>query len=208
MMKKTECPVTTLFLDVGGVLLTNGWDRNARARAAELFELESDEVAERHHLTYDTYEAGKLTLDAYLDRTVFYRERSFTREDFKKFMFEQSRPYPETIDLMRDLKARHGLRVGVVSNEGRELTVHRIATFELGDFVDFFISSCFVHCRKPDEDIYRMALDIAQVEPGEVAYVDDRPLFVQVARSLGIRGIIHRDTASTRGALADLGLSL
>jgi putative hydrolase of the HAD superfamily len=123
-------------------------------------------------------------------------------------MFAQSQPYPEMIQLIRSLKARHALKVAVVSNEGRELTVYRIQKFRLAEFVDFFISSCFVHFRKPDADIYRMALDIAQVSPENVAYIEDRALFVEVARGLGIRGIHHRSYESTRAALAALGLSL
>ncbi len=204
-----ECTrVTTLFLDIGNVLLTNGWDRRMRLRAAERFLLDHDEMNERHHLTFDTYEEGKLSLDEYLERVIFYEPRPFSREDFKDFMFSQSQPFPDMIDLIRRLKARYHLKVAVVSNEGRELTEYRIAKFRLADFIDFFISSCFVHYRKPDADIYRIALDIAQVAADCVAYVEDRPMFVDVARGLGIRGIVHRGFESTRDALAAMGLVL
>jgi putative hydrolase of the HAD superfamily len=204
-----ECKrVTTLFLDIGNVILTNGWDRIMRMNAAEHFSLDCDEMNERHHLTFDTYEEGKLSLDEYLDRVVFYETRSFTREDFKDFMYTQSRPFPEMINLICRLKARYHLKVAVVSNEGRELTEYRIAKFRLADFIDFFISSCFVHYRKPDADIYRIALDIAQVAPDCVAYVEDRPMFVDVAQGLGIRGIVHKTFESTRAALAAMGLVL
>jgi putative hydrolase of the HAD superfamily len=199
-------PITTLFVDIGGVLLTNGWDRAARQRAAGAFELDFDEMNERHHLTFDTYEVGKLSLDEYLDRVVFCRARSFSREAFKTFMFAQSEPYPEMIKLVRDLKARYALKVAAVSNEGRELTVHRIQKFGLGAFIDFFIASCFVHYRKPDADIYCIALDIAQAQPVQVAYVDDRAMFVEVAGSLGIRGIHHTGYETTQAALKAMGL--
>ncbi len=96
--------VTTLFLDIGGVLLTNGWDHNIRLHAAEKFGLNDHEMNERHHLTFDTYEAGKLSLDEYLNRIVFYQKRSFSREDFKKFMYDQSKAFPEMIELIRGLK--------------------------------------------------------------------------------------------------------
>jgi putative hydrolase of the HAD superfamily len=200
--------LTTLFLDIGGVLLTNGWDRNARQRAAQAFQLDIEEMNERHHLTFDTYEEGKLSLREYLDRVVFYRERPFSRDEFRSFMFAQSTPYPEMIKLVRDLKAERGLKIAAVSNEGRELTVYRIEKFGLGEFIDFFIASCFVHFRKPDEDIYRMALDVAQVPPAQVAYIEDRPMFVGVARQLGIHGIQHTDYQSTRQALEAYGLAL
>ena len=200
-------PITTLFLDIGGVLLTNGWDHNIRTRAAEKFSLDYDEMNERHHLTFDTYEEGKLSLDEYLNRVVFYEERSFSRDDFKTFMYAQSQPFPEMIELMRGLKNQYGLEVAAVSNEGRELTVYRVQQFKLSTFIDFFVSSCFVHYRKPDADMYRIALDIAQVRPEQVVYIDDRTMFVEVAQGLGIQGIIHRGYESTQKTLETLGLS-
>jgi putative hydrolase of the HAD superfamily len=201
-------PITTIFTDVGGVLLTNGWDRTARRMAAQKFNLDYDEMNERHHLTFDTYEAGKLSLDEYLNRVIFYQSQPFSREEFKTFLFAQSQPYPEMIDLIRNLKKRHGLKVAVLSNEGRELTAHRVQQFNLAEFVDFFIVSCFVHFRKPDADIYHIALDIAQVPPEQVVYIEDRAMFVEVARSHGLQGIHHTSYEATRTALAKLGLSL
>jgi len=200
-------PTTALFVDIGGVLLTNGWDRSMRKRAAETFGLDSGEMDERHHLTFDTFEEGKLSLEEYLNRVVFYQQRPFSREEFRSFMFAQSQPYPEMMELIRSLKRRYGLKVAVISNEGRELTVYRIHKFRLVEFVDFFVSSCFVHFRKPDADIYRIALDIAQVSPAELVYIDDRGMFVEVAQGLGIRGIHHVSYESTRNALAELGLT-
>jgi putative hydrolase of the HAD superfamily len=200
--------ITTLFLDIGGVLLTNGWDHTTRIRAAVEFGLDYDEMNERHHLTFDTYEAGKLSLDEYLNRVVFYQAQSFSRDKFKAFMYAQSRPFPQMIDLVRNLKTQHGLQIAAVSNEGRELTVYRVQHFKLGDFIDFFVSSCFVHYRKPDADIYRIALDIAQARPEQVLYIDDRPMFVEVAQGLGIRGILHKDYETTWKALEAIGLPL
>ena len=198
--------IRALFLDIGGVLLTDGWNHESRRLAAEKFRLDLNEMEERHHLTFDTYEVGKLTLEEYLNRVVFYKKRSFTPADFRKFMFEQSKPLPEMINFVCRLKKRHQLKVAVVSNEGRELTLHRIRAFHLDEFVDFFISSCFVHFRKPDSDIYHLALDVAQVPPDQVVYIEDRPLFVQVAVRLGIHGIHHTDYPSTRDRLVELGL--
>jgi putative hydrolase of the HAD superfamily len=205
-MKKANA-ITCLFLDIGGVLLTDGWNHEARVAAAERFDLDLKEMEDRHHLTFDTYEVGKLTLDEYLKRTVFYRKRSFTPADFRKFMFSRTKPFPEMVALVRRLKARYHLKIAVVSNEGRELNLHRIQKFKLAEFVDFFISSCFVHFRKPDADIYHLALDVAQVPERQVLYIEDRPLFVQVASSLGIRGIRHKDYESTRVALKEFGLN-
>jgi putative hydrolase of the HAD superfamily len=203
-----DSSISTLFLDIGGVLLTNGWDHNMRQKAAETFELDYSEMNERHHLTFDTYEEGKLSLYEYLQRVIFYEERPFSLEEFKAFMFEQSQPHQGMVDLVCNLKQRYRLKIAAVSNEGRELTVYRIDKFDLGSFIDFYISSCFVHYRKPDEDIYRIALDIAQVPPERVVYIEDRPMFVEVAEGLGIQGIVHRDLESTQAALKGFGLEL
>lgn len=205
MKRSTE--ITTLFLDIGGVLLSDGWGHLARKRAAKHFKLEWAEMEDRHRLNFETYEEGKLTLEEYLDRVVFYRKRPFTRVQFRRFMFEQSKPYPEMIELVAQLKARHGLKVAVVSNEGRELNAHRIGTFKLDRVVDSFISSCFVHVRKPDADIYRFALDIAQTPVRQIVYIENTPMFVEVAEGLGIRSLLHTDYKSTCENLASLGLS-
>jgi putative hydrolase of the HAD superfamily len=201
-------PITTLFLDIGGVLLTNGWDHNIRRHAAEKFNLDFEEMNERHHLTFDTYEEGKLSIDDYLKRVVFYQDRPFSRDEFRDFMYAQSKPFPDAIELMRSLKNQYGLQIAAISNEGRELTMYRVHEFKLGTFIDFFVSSCFVHYRKPDEDIYRIALDIAQVRPEKVVYIDDRAMFVEVARGLGINGIIHTSNLATRRSLEGFGLHL
>ena len=205
MMQKAPA-ITSVFLDVGGVLLTNGWDRLARQRAAKNFKLDPAEMEDRHHLTFDTYESGKLTLQEYLGRVVFYQKRPFTQAQFWRFMRAQSKPYPETIDLFVQLKVRHGLKIAVVSNEARELNAYRIRKFQLDRFVDTFVSSCFVHLRKPDADIFRLALDIVAVPARQVAYIENTPMFVQVAEGLGIRSILHTDYKSTCAKLASLGL--
>ena len=206
MKKKTA--ITCLFLDIGGVLLTDGFDHNARRRAAANFKFDLAEMEERHHLTFDPYEEGKLTLEEYLTRVVFYQKRSFTRAQFRRFLFAQSKPYPEMIDLMGKLKAKYGLKIVVVSNEARELNAYRIGKFKLGGFVDAFISSCYVHLRKPDADIFRLALDVAQVSARHGLFIDNTPMFVQIAEGLGIRSILHTDYQSTRAKLAARGLRI
>ena len=200
--------ITHLFTDLGGVLLTNGWDRGLRKAVAAQFEIDPDEMDERHHLTYDTYEAGKISLSVYLQRVVFWKARNFTEDQVVDFMLSQARAFPEMIELYRRLKAKHGFRIVVVSNEGRELTADRIRRFKLKEFVDIFVVSSYVHFRKPDEDIFRLALDVAQADPAEVVYVDDRPMFAEVAGRLGMREIWHRDLERTRAAFEALGLTL
>jgi HAD superfamily hydrolase (TIGR01509 family) len=163
-------------------------------------------MEDRHHLTFDTYEEGKLTLEDYLDRVVFYQKRPFTPAQFRRFMFAQSKPYPEMIKLVRKLKVRHSLKIAVVSNEARELNEYRIRKFKLDEFVDFFISSCFVHIRKPDADIIQLALDTSQAPARQIVYIENTPMFVQIAEGLGIRSILHTDYKSTCAKLASFGL--
>jgi putative hydrolase of the HAD superfamily len=203
---KSTSAISVLFLDIGGLLLTNGWDRGMRRRAADEFGLDFDEMNERHNLTFDTYERGLLTLDEYLRRVVFYQKRAFTLEQFKAYMFSQSQPLHGNIEMFRKIADAHGLKVAAISNEGRELATHRIREFHLTEFIDIFILSSFVRFRKPDEDIYRLALDIAQVSPEHAVYIDDRLLFVEVARSLGIHSIYHEKLDRTLETLEQIGL--
>jgi len=190
---------TCLFLDIGGVLLSNGWDLPARQRAVAHFRLDPAELEERHHLASGAYEEGRIGLADYLDWTVFHRERDFTRA--------QSTPNTPMLELVRRLKLRHGLKLVVVSNEGRELNAHRIRAFQLDRLVDTFVSSCFVHLRKPGPEIFRLALDLAQTPAEATIYIENTPLFAQIARGLGIRSILHADPLSTRTELAQFGLT-
>ncbi len=207
-MSTPETSIQALFIDLGGVMLTNGWDSDTRRAAALHFGFDQAEMDSRHRMTFDTYEIGKLTLDEYLSRAVFFQLRSFTPEEFTAWILEQSKAYPEMLQLVRALKAKYRLKVFVVSNEGRELTEFRIRKFALGDFVDAFVSSCFVGLRKPDNDIYRMALDMVQIAPNRIAYLDDRQLFIEVAAKFGIEAIHHIDYSTTVAQLAHLGLEL
>lgn len=204
---KAGRPLKALLVDIGDVLLSDGWGHFARMRAAEKFRLDLADLNDRHHLTFETYEEGRLTLEQYLDLVVFHRERPFTRSQFQDFMCEQSTPFPDMIALVTNLKARHGLKVAVVSNEGRELNAYRIRKFKLDAFVDAFVSSCFVHMRKPDAGMFRLALDIVQTPARQTVFIDNTPMFVEVAEGLGIRSILHTDFESTRARLASLGLS-
>lgn len=197
-----------IFTDIGGVLLTNGWDHSTRLQAARVFGLDYSEINERHHLTFDTYEEGKLSLKEYLQRVIFYEPRSFSMPEFRDYMFEQSKAYPEMFQLISELKSVYSLKIVAISNEGRELTDHRIQKFRLDKLIDLFISSCFVHFRKPDLDIYRIAMDIAQAKAKDAIYIEDRPMFADIASEMGIQSIVHTSVGETRQELAKLGLSV
>jgi putative hydrolase of the HAD superfamily len=200
--------VKYLFVDIGGVLLSDGWAHKSRKLAAKTFNLNFEELEKRHNQAFDTYELDKLTMEDYLRHVVFYEKRPFTPAQFRKFMFGQSKPYPQMIELIQQLKIKHGLKIIVLSNEARELNAYRIRKFKLDGFVDFFISSCFVHLRKPDTDIFRLALDTSQAPPRQVVYIENTPMFVRIAEGLGIRSIYHTDYKSTCEKLYALRLKI
>lgn len=172
-----------LFVDINGVLLSNGWDHVARRRTAKHFGVPSPEIEERHHLMFGSYEVVKNTLDAYLDQVIFHHKRPFTRAHFRRYMFAQSRPFLEMLDLIARLKAKYCLKVVEVSNEGNELNAHQIRMFNLTNLIDCFVSSCFIGIRKPDAEIFRIALDLAQVLPHQMVFIENTAMFVEIAES-------------------------
>jgi len=200
--------ITTLFLDIGGVLLTPGWDRVVRKKAAAYFKLDYDAMDDRHHITVETFEIGKITLDEYLKRVVFCDKQDFTPTDFRDFMFAQSLPFAKMISLITKLKEEHRLKIVVVSNESRELNAYRIKKFGLDKLADCFISSSFVRLRKPDTDIFKLALDLSQVAAKQIVYIDDQIMFVQLAEGFGINTIHHTDYESTITKLESFGLRI
>jgi putative hydrolase of the HAD superfamily len=206
-MKCSEM-VKALFMDIGGVLLTNGWDHHARRRAAKHLKLPWTEMEERHALNFETHEEGRTTFEAYPSRVVSYQKRAFTRDQFRSFMCAQSKPYLEMITLVARLKAKNGLKITVVSNESRELNAYRVRKFKLNGFADSFISSCFVQLRKPDVEIFRVGLDIAQAPARRVVHIENTPMFVQIAEGLGIRSILRTDYRTTCAKLSALGLNI
>ena len=199
--------ISCLFLDIGGVLLSDGWDLDFRQRAVEHFHLDANEMEERHNLMFITYEEGRITLNEYLDRVVFYKKRDFTHKEFNNFMCSLSTPDLEMIAFIKKIKWQYGLKIIAVSNEVRELNTYRINTFKLKEIFDFFVSSCYVHLRKPDAAIFHLALDGAQVPIGEIVFIDDVQMFVDVAKDIGITSIHHTDYLSSSQALANLGLT-
>ncbi len=210
MQQKTpdmkENKITTLFLDIGGVLLSNGWGHESRRAAAEFFHLDYDELQARHKLLMGIYEEGKLSISAYLDQVIFYEERPFSADEFQAFMFGCTTPHEDMIALIRQLKMKYHLKIGVVNNEAKELNEYRIRKFKFNEFVDFYISSCYVHMRKPDPDMFRLALDISQVLPQHILYLEDEMMHVSTAKSLGINGIKHNNFLNTSNELAGFGL--
>jgi putative hydrolase of the HAD superfamily len=199
---------TVLYSDIGGVLGTNGWDTDLRRRLCEHFAIDFEEIESKHHLMFDSYERGYLTMNDYLRYVFFDRSRPFTVADVREFTFSQSVAWPTNIAFFNNIKQRNALKVGLISNEGEGITEHRVGKFGLRDLADFIIVSHYVHMRKPDKAIWHLALNIAQATPGEAIYIDDRNMFANVAREIGFTAIHHTSLENTRDRLAALGLQV
>ena len=197
--------ITTLFWDVGGVLLTNGWDRDTRHAAALRFGLDEEDLEQRHEALVSALETGKISLDDYLERTVFCHRQAFSREEFKAFICAQSQPQPDSLALARELAGRYLL--AAINNESLELNLFRIEKFGLREIFTAFFSSCFVRLRKPDPAIYKLALDVTQKTREECCFIDDRPLNLEGARQTGMRIIQFQDANQLRRDLAELGVT-
>jgi putative hydrolase of the HAD superfamily len=199
--------VTALFWDVGGVILNNGWDRDLRCVVVEKFHLDRDEFQDRHELTNPAFEMGQISLDEYLHCTVFHRPRPFTPDEFKSFILEQSRELPESRAVLDAVTRTGKYFMAVISNEGREMNEYRIDRFDLRRNFAAFFSSCYVGIRKPDEAIFRLALDITRRSPRECLFIDDRSINVEYAGRLGMRTIQFQNAEQLRQELVSHGVT-
>ena len=200
--------IRAVFWDVGGVLLTNAWDRSERTAALEHFHLDQDEFHDRHEMVVSSFERGKITLDEYIDRTVFYRTRPFPREEFRDYMFSLSQPFPEVLKFAQALADSGKYFMGTINNESRELNYYRIEKFGLRKIFRLFVSSCFVGFRKPEKDIYRLALETTQIPAAECCFIDDRALNLECAVKLGMHAIEMQQIDQLRQDLSKLGVNL
>ena len=200
--------ITTLFWDIGGVILTNGWDRGSRKEAAAAFDLDWEDFQDRHDLSFPAFDAGQITINEYLDRTLFYRPRKFTREEFTAFMFAQSKEYPDTRAVLDKVTKTQKYFVGAINNEPLELNQYRIEAFDLRRNFLVFFSSCYVHSRKPEETIFRVALEVTQRPPEQCLFIDDRPLNLERPGKLGMNTILHQGAEQLRLQLGKYGVEV
>ena len=200
--------ITTIFFDIGGVLLTDGWGHDSRRAAADHFGLDWEEFRDRHEKVAHAIETNRLTMDQYLTRAVFYRPRPFTREEFREYMFAQSQPKPDSIEIAKQLAAAKTFFMATINNEILELNVYRLEKFGLRAVFPIFFSSCFLGLRKPDEAIYRTALQVTQRQPEECIFIDDREVNLDCPHELGLRTIHFQDAIQLRRELRENGVDL
>jgi putative hydrolase of the HAD superfamily len=201
-----EPPFKVVYSDIGGVLGTNGWDGSLRARICSHFQVPASEIEPRHRLLFDSFERGYMKFEEYLRRVFFASARAFTVDDVRAYAYSASIAWQENIEFFRTVKAKNNVKLALISNEGEGLTQHRIEKFGLRQLADFVVISHFVHFRKPDPEIWLLALDLAQARPEECLYIDDREVFVSAATELGFTAIRHSSLQQTRAQLQMLGL--
>lgn len=198
--------IELVLFDIGGVLGSNGWDREQRDAAVLAFGLDPEDFQYRHEETVGAFESGQISLDEYLDVTVFCEDRAVSREAFKQFMFAQSVPWPESIAIARELAQIRAVRLATLNNESEELNQYRIQTFGLYDIFPTFFTSCWLGVRKPMRDIYKRVLGMTQTDPRAVLFIDDRAQNLHPAATLGIRTIQFTGAAKLRRDLQQLQL--
>jgi putative hydrolase of the HAD superfamily len=199
--------IRAIFWDVGGVLLTNAWDHTERSAALKRFDLDEREFHDRHEMVVSSFERGKITLDEYLDRTVFYRPRPFSREAFREYMLSLSQPLPGMLELAQALSDSGKYLMATINNESRELNYYRMERFGLRKIFRLFFSSCFVGLRKPERDIYRLALETTQIPAEECCFIDDRALNLECAAQLGMQTIQMNTREQLQLDLGKMGVS-
>ena len=200
--------ITTIFFDIGGVLLTDGWGHDSRRAAAEQFGLDWEEYSDRHEKVGHAIETNRMSLEQYLDRAIFYRPREFSREEFRAFIFAQSQPKPESIAIVAQLADSKNHFLATINNEVLELNLYRLEHFGLRRYFPVFFSSCFLGLRKPDEAIYRLALQVTQEAPANCIFIDDREVNLECPRELGLKTILFQDAAQLRADLTEAGIEL
>jgi putative hydrolase of the HAD superfamily len=200
--------IRAIFWDVGGVLLSNAWDRTERMATLEHFRLDEEEFHSRHEMVVSSFERGKISLDEYLERTVFYRNRAFTREEFRDYILSLSQPMPEVLGFARALANSGKYFMSTINNESRELNLYRIEKYGLREIFRLFVSSCFVGLRKPESGIYRLAIETTQINPQESCFIDDRALNLECAAKLGMQTIQMQSLEQLRAELGKLGVEV
>jgi putative hydrolase of the HAD superfamily len=198
--------ISAIFWDIGGVLLTNAWDKSERLRALNEFQLDQVEFQDRHEMLVSSFERGKITLDEYLQRTIFYRPRTFTLDAFRQYMFSLSQARAGALEFARELAKSGKYLMSTINNESKELNLYRISTFGLTDIFSLFVSSCFVGLRKPEAAIYQLAVDVVQRSPEACCFIDDRALNLECARQLGMHTVEMESVPQLRKSLHDLGV--
>jgi putative hydrolase of the HAD superfamily len=195
-----------VFVDIGGVLGTNGWDSAQRQNALEKFKLDKKDFEFRHQEIVGAWEEGRISMEEYMDLAVFHCPRDFTREQFRNFVFSQSVPYPDSIGAVRELAARRTHVVMTLNNESAELNRYRIDHFGLAPIFEAFLSSCWLNARKPTQAFFSRAFGVANANPVDSILIDDREQNIVRAKELGMQTIHCTDPKQLRAQMVAASL--
>lgn len=200
-------PFDVILFDVGGVLLTNGWDHRERAAVAEQFHLDLAALEAHHAAPNDAWERDAISADDYMNAAVFYEPRSFSRQNFLDAVCAQSLLLPDgALGILKVVVASHRFRVGALNNEARETNEYRFDRFGLRAYFEFAFSSCYLGLRKPAPPIYRRAIDILGIAPDRILFIDDRAENAAGAASVGMKTVIFTGADALRRDLQSLGV--
>jgi|SRR5580658_9914314 putative hydrolase of the HAD superfamily len=200
-------PFDVILFDVGGVLLTNGWDHSERADTMQHFHLDRAAFEVRHTANYDAWERGEIPMKTYLGATVFYEPRNFSQDEFFAYMLGQSKVLADgALGILGELAASEKCMVGALNNEARETNEYRFEKFGLRTYFKVALSSCYLGLRKPDLAIYKRALDILGRPAERTLFIDDRAENVAGAVAAGMKAIQFLGAESLRLELRDLGV--
>ncbi len=198
-------PCDVILFDVGGVLLTNGWDHKERAEVLDRFQLDSEKFEALHPSPYDDWEKDLIDARKYLDATVFYEPRPFTHEDFLNAIFAESVLLEDSaLPVLQEVAAGGKYLVGSLNNEAREPNDYRFAKFGLRKYFKVAFSSCYVGLRKPGPEIYKRAIDILGAPAERILFIDDRQGNVDAAIEAGMKSIRFTGEKQLRADLAAL----
>jgi putative hydrolase of the HAD superfamily len=200
-------PFDVILFDVGGVLLSNGWDHGERVAAAEKFHLDAAELEARNAKVFEAWDRGEISMDDYLNATVFYEPRSFSREEFAAFLLSQSRLLPDgALDILKELAGGGKYLLGALNNEAREPNEYRFNKFGLRNYFDVALSSCYLGLRKPEEAIFHLAIDVMGGKPERILFIDDRQENVDAAKAKGMVAIRFTGADALRRQLSEYGV--
>jgi len=201
--------IRTVFWDVGGVILTNGWDLTQRTRVLSRLGVDLEAYEEIHERVNYYWERGLINAEDFFMQTVLRTNPKLNLTFdllWPQVCAESKVLHAECLDILAELKEQRKFRLATLNNESRELNEHRLNAFKLRSLFDYFICSGYVHEMKPNPGIYRSAIDISGYAPERALFIDDKPENCEAAISLGMQAIWFQSPLQLRQELAQRGI--
>jgi HAD superfamily hydrolase (TIGR01509 family) len=203
--------IRTIFWDLGGVVLTNGWDPGQRKRVLSRLGVNLEAYEELHDRANYYWERGLLTAKDFFSQTVLLPnpKLDLTFDMLWPQVCAASKVlHPECLDMLAELKQMGRYRIATLNNESRELNEYRLDAFKLRSLFDYFICSGYVHEMKPNLGIYKSAIDISGFAASSALFIDDKPENCAAAEAVGMHAIRFESPAQLCTALVEYGIQL